>query len=154
MDGKKNLRVISNFKVRQVRGFFVAVLDLCDPSTINIASASSVPKPLLSCSPSQVKWRQMILAWITKLEITFQLPGDSLIKDPLAGSTQQQTSISPLNANFHHRAAGRCMDSCGNLFHARVWLNRNFVAKCGKTTLSIQHVKKTEIDFSAPHLHF
>lgn len=31
----------------------------------------------------------MILAWITKLEITFQLPGDSLIKDPLAGSTQQ-----------------------------------------------------------------
>lgn len=69
--------------------FFVAMYDLHDPSTINRASASSGPKPLLSSSPSQAKWRQMILAWITKLEITFQLPGDSLIKDPLAGSTQQ-----------------------------------------------------------------
>lgn len=66
-----------------------------------------------------------ILAWITKLEITFQLPGDSLIKDPLAGSARQYTSISPLSANFHHWAAGRCMDSCGNLFPGRVGSNRN-----------------------------
>lgn len=92
IERKRILGVISNFKVWQVRGccfFLVAGSDLCDPSTINIASASLGPKTLWSSSPSQAKWRQMILAWITKLEITFQLPGDSLIKDPLAGSTQQ-----------------------------------------------------------------
>ena len=69
--------------------FFVAFCDLHDPCTITIASALSGPELLLSSSPSQVKWRQMILAWITKLEITFQLPGDTLIKNPVAGSTQQ-----------------------------------------------------------------
>lgn len=46
----------------------------------------------------------MVLAWITKLEITFQLPGDSLIKDPLAGPTQW-TSISRLSANFQHQGS-------------------------------------------------
>lgn len=70
-----------------MRGLFAAVCDPCDPFAIKIASASLGPKPSLVSRRSQANWRQMIQAWITKLKITFQLPGDNLIKDPLAGST-------------------------------------------------------------------
>lgn len=86
----RNIRQKEKKKFRgDFQFFFLELCDLCDPSTINVASASLGSKPLWSSRPSQAKWRQMILAWITKLEITFQLPGDSLIKNPLAGSTQQ-----------------------------------------------------------------
>lgn len=83
------------------------------------------PEPAYQAAHCRRGVEANILAWITKLEITFQLAGDSLIKDPLAGSAPQCTSIPPLSANFHHWAAGRCMDSCGNLFPAPVGPNRN-----------------------------
>ena len=94
------------------------------------------------------------MAWITKLKITFQLPGDSLINDPPAAPTQQWTSISPLSANFHWRGDSRCIDSCGNLFHAHVWLNRNSEAKCGRTVLSVQNVREPKLILFFVHFYF